>query len=100
MPFIRTPTNILKFAIERSPAAPLLKEWRADMQAGGARRDLAAAKVMLGTGLGLYITKLAASGIITGNGPEDENAKAVMRANGGGPTASASARKVLLVLAA
>ena len=39
--FVRTPVNLLKYAAERSPAAPVLKDWRADMQAGGTRRDLA-----------------------------------------------------------
>lgn len=27
LPFVKTPTNLLKFIIERSPAAPLLKAW-------------------------------------------------------------------------
>ena len=30
LPFVRTPTNLLKIAVERSPAAPLLREWRND----------------------------------------------------------------------
>lgn len=85
LPFVRTPTNILKFAVERSPAAPLLKEVRADFMAGGAKRDLAVAKATLGTGLGLLITQLVASGDITGGGPADENAKRLMLADGWQP---------------
>ena len=38
VPFVRTPINLLKFATERSPAAPMLSEWRADFRAGGERR--------------------------------------------------------------
>src|SRR3546814_12075353 len=41
LPFIRTPTNLIKFTAERSPLAPMVKEWRKDFMAGGARRDLA-----------------------------------------------------------
>src|SRR3546814_12732859 len=50
LPFIRTPTNLIKFTAERSPLAPMVKEWRRDFAAGGARRDLAIAKVMVGSG--------------------------------------------------
>lgn len=85
VPFVRTPTNIVKYAAERSPAAPLLKEWRADMVAGGPRRDLALARMTLGTGLGLYIAHLAGEGLITGGGPLDENARGIMRADGWQP---------------
>ncbi|WP_197458223.1 hypothetical protein, partial [Erythrobacter sp. HI0077] len=51
VPFVRTPINLLKFATERSPAAPLLKDWRAEFNAGGEARDMAVARMMLGTGL-------------------------------------------------
>ena len=85
VPFVRTPTNLLKFAVERSPAAPLLKEWRADMQAGGARRDLALAKAMVGSGVGAVAAEMAARGMITGNGPADEKAEQLLRADGWQP---------------
>lgn len=71
IPFVRTPTNLLKFAVERSPAAPLLKEWRADFMAGGARRDVAVARAMLGTGFGMLIYDYAQRGMITGSVPSD-----------------------------
>src|SRR3546814_3628311 len=41
LPFVRTPTNLIKFAGERSPFAPMMESWRKDFAAGGARRDLA-----------------------------------------------------------
>jgi endonuclease YncB( thermonuclease family) len=85
VPFVRTPTNILKFAAERSPAAPILKDWRADVAAGGARRDLAVARMAMGTGLGLLATKWAEEGSITGGGPADKNARALMLADGWQP---------------
>jgi endonuclease YncB( thermonuclease family) len=85
LPFVRTPTNLLKFAVERSPAAPLLKEWRKDFGAGGARRDLAIARSLAGTGLGLVVAQMAADGHITGSGPADDGAKALLRADGWQP---------------
>ncbi|GAY19703.1 thermonuclease family protein [Sphingobium fuliginis] len=85
LPFIRTPTNLLKFSLERSPAAPLVDTWRADFRAGGARRDLAVAKAMVGTGVGALITEMAANGDITGAGPADPGARALLRADGWQP---------------
>lgn len=85
VPFVRTPTNLLKFAVERSPAAPLLKEWRADIGAGGARRDLALAKALVGSGVGAVAAELAHKGLITGNGPADEQAAQILRADGWQP---------------
>lgn len=85
IPFIRTPTNLLKFTLERSPAAPLLKEWRNDYAAGGAKRDLAAAKAMVGTGMMALVAQLASQGFITGGGPKDESAKQLLRADGWQP---------------
>jgi endonuclease YncB( thermonuclease family) len=85
LPFIRTPSNIFKYVLERSPAAPVIKEWRADFAAGGAKRDLALAKMALGTGTGMVVTDLASQGLITGSGPADEGAKELLRADGWQP---------------
>jgi hypothetical protein len=81
-PFVRTPTNLLKYSAERSPLAPLLKTWRADMLAGGARRDIAAARAIVGSGIGAMVAKWAGEGKITGSGPADANARRLMEANG------------------
>lgn len=85
LPFVRTPTNLLKFAAERSPAAPLLREWRADFQAGGARRDLALAKAMVGTGLGVAMYEAALNGQITGSAPGDPKKAKLLYADGWQP---------------
>ncbi|QUT05195.1 thermonuclease family protein [Sphingobium phenoxybenzoativorans] len=85
VPFVRTPTNLLKFATERSPAAPILKEWRQDIAAGGDRRDLAVARMLVGTGVGAIAAEMAATGLITGNGPADEQAAQLLRADGWQP---------------
>ena len=85
VPFVRTPANLLKFAAERSPMAPLLKDWRDDMMAGGARRDLATSKALLGSGMGLLFAQWAASGRITGSGPADPKELQALRATGWQP---------------
>lgn len=85
LPFVRTPTNLIKFSIERSPFAPLLKEWRADIAAKGPRRDLAIAKSVVGTGLGMAIAEMAANGMITGGPPSDRGRESMLRANGWQP---------------
>jgi hypothetical protein len=85
VPFVRTPTNLLKFSLERSPAAPLLKEWRKDFRAGGARRDLALSRALVGSGVGALVAELASQGLVTGNGPADEKARALLRADGWQP---------------
>jgi hypothetical protein len=85
LPFVRTPTNILKYAVERSPAAPILREVRRDLRAGGERRALAAARMMLGTGLGLTIMQMVEDGTITGGGPAWRGAEDLMRADGWQP---------------
>ncbi len=85
LPFIRTPMNMLKFAAERSPAAPIMRSWRREYDAGGARRDMAVARMMLGTGIGAAMYEMAAAGQITGGGPSDPNLRRVMMANGWQP---------------
>ena len=85
LPFVRTPVNILKFSAERSPVAPLLKDWRADFLAGGARRDLAIAKTAVGSGVMALTMQMVADGNVTGGGPADRNIAATMRANGWQP---------------
>jgi len=49
LPFIRTPTNIAGFALERTPGLQhLVKTFNDDLAAGGARRQRALAKMTLG----------------------------------------------------
>ncbi|WP_203309613.1 hypothetical protein [Sphingomonas beigongshangi] len=85
LPFIRTPMNILKFATERSPAALAMKSWRKEFAAGGARRDMAITRAVVGTGVGAAIYEMALAGHITGGGPADRNARRLLEANGWQP---------------
>ena len=85
LPFIRTPANILRFAVERSPGAPILSDVRADIAAGGRRADLALARLSLGSFTMLTAYDYALSGQISGGGPADIGALSTLRRQGWQP---------------
>lgn len=71
VPFQRTPTNFLRWMYRASPL-PLAfpsAAYKAEIAAGGASRDLAYAKMGLGTGLAMTTAVAATAGYITGGGP-------------------------------
>jgi len=68
-PFFKTPANIGLQLIERSPFAPLSSQWREEIAKGGVFRDMALAKVTLGTSLLATFALMSAEGQITGSGP-------------------------------
>lgn len=84
-PFIRTPTNIMKYFGERSPYALISKTFLADINAGGARRDLAIARMALGSTVMAATAVYAAEGRITGGGPADKRLKGVLHDTGWQP---------------
>jgi hypothetical protein len=71
LPFLRTPIDVMKFVGEHSPLAAMSGKIKAEIAAGGARRDLALAKIATGSTIMAVTADLAMSGIITGRGPED-----------------------------
>jgi len=81
VPFINTPANIITFAIERTPGAPLLQRYRDAIKAGGAAADIARAKMIMGTGVMSYVTYLGMQEIVTGRGPTDPAAYRIWREN-------------------
>lgn len=89
IPFIRTPVNIVKYATERSPFAPLFKEARENITGknGPIARDNQIARMALGSTIMASTAYLASQGVITGGGPsQSEGAKrALMRADGWQP---------------
>jgi hypothetical protein len=70
VPFFKTPANIGLQLIERTPFAPLSSQWRDEIAKGGVYRDMALAKVTLGSSVLATFAMLAAEGNITGRGPE------------------------------
>jgi hypothetical protein len=85
MPFIRTPVNIVKFIGERTLLASLSPKIQAEFKAGGARRDLALAKIATGTTLMAIGSDYAASGDITGKGPINWEQRQMLMASGWQP---------------
>ena len=85
MPFVRTPVNVMSFAFERTPLAPLSSAFREEIAAGGARRDLALGKLISGSMAMAVSADLALSGSITGAGPTDPKMRNIMRATGWQP---------------
>jgi len=82
MPFRRTPVNLATYSFERTPLAPLIGQWRADVAAGGARRDIALARLYTGTAILLASADLAMNGVLTGEGPVDPRQRAGQRRQG------------------
>jgi hypothetical protein len=70
VPFFKTPANIGLQVIERTPFAPLSSQWREEIAKGGVYRDMALAKVTLGSAVLATFAAMSAEGNITGRGPE------------------------------
>lgn len=68
-PFIRTPTWLVSEAAQHSPLAPLSRQWRQDIAEGGAKRDMALAKMGEGTVAFMALAPLIQDGSVTGPGP-------------------------------
>jgi hypothetical protein len=85
IPFVRTPTNIASYTFERTPLAFASRSVRQEIAAGGARRDLALAKIITGSTIMGVSADLALSGHITGAGPSNRDMRNLMRATGWQP---------------
>jgi len=86
LPFIRTPTNIFKYAAERSPLGLASREVRQGLTSGNAAiRDTQMSRMVLGNMVGIGAGYLALQGFITGGGPKDANEQATLRRTGWQP---------------
>lgn len=91
VPFVKTPTNILKYTFARTPLAYASSAIRADIAAGGARAAQAHARVAMGSMIMLTVMDMVAEGSVTGAGPlaEDmgktDNLRRTMRGAGAPP---------------
>ncbi|MGH8235410.1 MAG: hypothetical protein ACREXP_00120 [Steroidobacteraceae bacterium] len=84
-PFIRTPVNIFKEGVARSPMAALSPRFWNAMKAGGRERDLALTRFAVGSATATYIAHQVAQGNVTGAGPQQPEAKMLWEANGRRP---------------
>lgn len=85
LPFKGTPYNIGVETFSRTPLAPLVKQWRDDLAAGGAQADIAWTKMLTGTATLLAATDLAMGGHITGRGPSNPKESSTLRRTGWQP---------------
>lgn len=85
IPFVRTPTNIASYALERTPLAFASRSVREDIAAGGARRDLALGKIAVGSTIMAISSDMAMQGQITGAGPVNPQMKSTLRMSGWQP---------------
>jgi hypothetical protein len=82
-PFVKTPTNIAMEAMSRTPFINFTSPrfWN-DYSAGGIRRDMAMARVTLGTGIIYGAGTYALDGRVTGYGPMRAQDKAALEGTG------------------
>lgn len=86
IPFVKTPINILNYTWEHSPGLNLLSsQIQRDIAIGGAQRDLALAKMALGSMVVGTAAMLAGGGILTGRGPTDKVLRARLEETGWQP---------------
>jgi hypothetical protein len=82
IPFYKIPARIMSFTFERTPIAPLMASYQANVAAGGARAALARAQMGLGTAVMLASADAWMSGQITGSGPASKSARDSMSNQG------------------
>jgi len=85
LPFVKTPIWATSETMQNSMIAPLSSQWRKDMAAGGATRELAMAKWAMGSGIMIGAGSYVADGRITGGGPANQNLRSVYLASGWRP---------------
>jgi hypothetical protein len=84
-PFLRTPINVVKYASARGPLAPFMPSVRADIKAGGARKELALARIATGSAMMSITGLMAIKGQITGQGPANYNERRIKEMTGWKP---------------
>lgn len=82
-PFIRTPINIFKAGLlDRTPIGLFSEKIRADIAKGGRARDMALARLTLGSLTAAYVAAEVTQGNISGGGPRNPDARQVLEASG------------------
>lgn len=75
IPFVNTPANVFRTAVEYSPLGPVLSKYKAAIERGGADAALARTRVGIGTTAMLAAIDMTMEGKITGSGPEPGTAE-------------------------
>lgn len=85
-PFVRTPVNLFKTGLgERSPTALLSRKFREQIKNGGPERDLALARLTMGSLTAASVSAAVAGGHVTGGGPSNFQARKALEATGWQP---------------
>jgi hypothetical protein len=82
VPFYKIPSRLFMFGFERTPLAPLMEGWKADIAAGGARQSMALAKTGMGSMIMLAASDAVLNGLITGGGPKDRGQRQALLDSG------------------
>lgn len=86
IPFVRTPANLVSWAVQHTPGLNILSgRWREDFAAGGESRAKAIARVTIGTGIAMTAFAMSEDGILTGGGLFDKEQGGAKRAAGWQP---------------
>lgn len=84
-PFVRTPINVSKQGLYRSPVGIIAPHNIADIRAGGKRQNEALSRLTSGALIGLAIYGKVLAGDITGATPTDEGERELQRSQGISP---------------
>ena len=84
-PFSRIATNITKYTLEHTPMAFLMHDFNMSMKAGGSQKQLAFAKIALGSMYGGLFAYLASAGLISGNYPTGSLTQSRLKTEAGFP---------------
>ena len=86
MPFIKTPTNLMKQAyLERTPLGLFSQQYKNEIAAGGTRADMARARMANGTMIAMSALSFAMNDTITGSDPKDAKARNARKETGWRP---------------
>lgn len=85
LPFVRTPANIIRDAVDHGPTAVLRKQNWDDFMAGGTKRADVVGRIATGSLLWAVAGMMAAEGKITGSGPGDAELTKTKKENGWQP---------------
>ena len=86
VPFLRTPYNALAYSFEHTPFAFFHKNYKDAIKSGDPiKKDIARARIALGTSASISVGALALSGNITGGGPTNKGEREALRRQGWQP---------------
>ena len=85
LPFFKTPVNLLKYSLERTPTALVMPSVQRKLLAGGGEASEVIGKIVVGSGMLSVLTAYALDGKISGKGPTDKAEKDALYRTGWQP---------------